>query len=195
MEQVKTTRRMVESALMIALAVALNEFAVIHLPFGGSVTFFSQLPIIILSYRYGVKWGLFSGFTMSVFQFIFGLKNLSYVTGISGVLILILADYLVAYTCLGLGGMFRNKIKNQGAALALGGAVVSVIRCLCHFVSGATIWGGYAPEGTPVWLYSLSYNATYMLPELIITVIGAILISLVLDFSKPDLIRKRKENA
>jgi len=195
MEQIKTTRRMIESGLMIALAVVLNEFAVFHLPFGGSVTLFSQLPIIILSYRYGVKWGLFSGFTMSVFQFIFGLKNLSYVTGISGILILILADYLVAYTCLGLGGMFRNKIKNQGLSLALGGAVVSVIRYLCHFVSGATIWGGYAPEGTPVWKYSLSYNATYMLPELIITVIGALLICLVLDFTKPDLIRKKQEKA
>lgn len=195
MEQIKTTRRIVESALMIALAVVLNEFCVFHLPFGGSVTLFSQLPIIILSYRYGVKWGLFSGFTMSVFQFIFGLKNLSYVTGISGVLILILADYLIAYTCLGLGGMFRKSIKNQGVSLAAGGAVVSVIRYLCHVVSGMTIWGGYAPEGTPVWKYSLTYNATYMLPELIITVIGALLICLVLDFSRPDLIRKRKENA
>jgi hypothetical protein len=87
------------------------------------------------------------------------------------------------------------KPPKPSVSLALGGAVVSVIRYLCHVVSGATIWGGYAPEGTPVLQYSLTYNATYMLPELIITVIGALLISLVLDFSKPELIRKSNKNA
>lgn len=192
---ISKTRRMVESALMIALAVVLCELAVIKLPHGGSVTVFGQLPIIVISYRYGVKWGLFTGFTMSVLELLFGLENLSYVTGIMSMLIVILADYLVAFTCLGLGGMFRNKIKNQGVALALGGAIVSIMRFICHFISGVTIWKGYAPEGTPVWLYSLTYNGSYMLPELIVTVLGALLVSIALDFSKPDLIRKKVKNA
>ena len=189
--KVSTTRRLVESALMIALAVVLNEIAIIKFPFGGSVTLFSQLPIVIISYRYKVKWGLFTGFAMSVFEFIFGLENLSYVTGIKGVLILILADYLVAFTCLGLGGIFRDRIKNQALALALGGALVSVIRFICHFISGVTIWGGYAPEGTPVWKYSLTYNGGYMLPELIITVFGALVLGSLVDLTNPNLGRLR----
>ncbi|MBE6826997.1 MAG: energy-coupled thiamine transporter ThiT [Ruminococcaceae bacterium] len=192
--KISTTRRLVESALMIALAVALDEFAVIKFPFGGSVTLFSQLPIILLSYRYGVKWGLFSGFTMSIFEFVFGLKNLSYVTGIKGVIILILADYLIAFTCLGLGGVFKKPVKNQALSLALGSVVVSVLRFICHFVSGVTIWGGYAPEGTPVWKYSLLYNGGYMLPELIITVIGALAVGMLFDLNKPELGRERKKS-
>lgn len=190
--KISMTRRMVETALMIALAVVLGKFAIIQFPFGGSVTFFSQLPIVIISYRYGVKWGLFSGFTMSIFEFIFGLENLSYVTGIKGVLILIFADYLIAFSCLGLGGMFKNVIKKQAVALALGGAVVSVIRFICHFISGVTIWGGYAPKGTPVWKYSLTYNGGYMLPELIITVIGAVVVGSLFNLTKADIIRDRK---
>lgn len=193
-KSITNTRKIVESALMIALSVILCELTVFKFPFGGSVTFFGQLPIIILSYRYGVKWGLFSGFTMSVFEFIFGLENLSYVAGLKSIVILIIADYLVAFTCLGLGGMFKKVIKNQGVALALGGTVVSLLRYLCHFVSGITIWQAYAGD-MPVWKYSLSYNGSYMIPELIITVLGALLISLVLDFSKPDLIRKKDKNA
>lgn len=183
----KTTQRLVESALMIALAVVLSELTVIKFPFGGSVTLFSQLPLVILSYRHGVKWGLFAGFTMGIFEMLFGLENFSYVYGIGAYLILVLADYLVAFTALGLGGIFRNKIKNQGAALAAGAVLVSVIRFLCHFVSGVTIWGDYAEGFKSVWLYSFTYNGGYMLPEAIITAVGAVLVSLVLDFRKPNI--------
>ena len=50
-------------------------------------------------------------------------------------------------------------------------------RFLCSFASGILIWGEYAPEGQPVWLYSLTYNGGYMLPELIITVAAAVLLA------------------
>lgn len=188
----KSTLRLVESALMVALAIVLNEFTVFKLPYGGSVTFCSQLPIIILSYRYGVKWGMFSGFVTSVINMLFGLQNFSYVSGIKAFIILALADYLIAFTCLGLGGVFRNRVKNQGKALALGSVVVSVIRFLCHFISGVTIWGDYADGFKSVWLYSLSYNGGYMLPEMIITAVGAVLISLVLDFGQENITKKSR---
>ena len=118
---------------------------------------------------------------MGVIEMLFGLENFSYVTGIAAYLILIFADYVIAFSALGLGGIFRKSIQNQALSLAAGGALVSVIRFVCHFVSGVTIWGGYA-EDTPVAIYSLTYNGSYMLPELIITVIGALVLGSLLDF-------------
>ena len=180
-------RRIVETALMLALSTILAELAVVKFPFGGSVTIFSQVPMVVIAYRYGVKWGIFSGLAMGVIQTLFGLGNFAYVSGIVAYLILLLADYLMAFGALGLGGVFRNIIKNQPISLALGGAVVSVIRFVCHFVSGVTIWGDYTNGAKEVWLYSLEYNGGYMLPELIITVVGCVVLGAVFDLKSPDL--------
>ena len=183
---ISPVQRLAECGIMLALAVVLNEFTPIKLPYGGSVTFFAQLPIVIIGYRHGVKWGLFTGLAMGIIEMLFGLANFSYVTGIAAYLILIFADYIVAFSALGLGGIFRGTIKNQALSLAAGGALVSIIRFICHFISGATIWGGYA-EDTPVLIYSLTYNGSYMLPELIITVVGALILGSLLDLRSPRL--------
>ena len=104
-------RRLTESALMLALATILAEVAVFELPFGGSVTLFSQVPVILISYRYGVKWGLTTGLALSIIQLIFGIQNFSYVSGISAFMILAFCDYIIAFSALGLGGMFNTKSK------------------------------------------------------------------------------------
>ncbi len=187
-------RRVAESAVMLALATVLSELAVFKLPYGGSVTLFSQVPMIAVSYRYGIKWGAFSGIVMGLVQMLFGLGNFSYVSGIVAYLILIFADYVIAFGCLGLGGMFREKVKNPAASLALGGAVVSVIRFVCHFISGVTIWGDYSGGAVSAVWYSLTYNASYMVPELIITVIGCGVIGCMFDLSSPEIkVRKRQK--
>ena len=103
-------RRLTESALMLALATILAEVAVFELPFGGSVTLFSQVPVILISYRYGVKWGLTTGLALSIIQLIFGIQNFSYVSGISAFMILAFCDYIIAFSALGLGGMFKNSL-------------------------------------------------------------------------------------
>ncbi len=189
------TRRLAESALMIALATILAELAVIKFPFGGSVTVFSQLPIVVLSYRYGVKWGLVTGFTMSLLQMIFGAANFSYVSGITAYLILAFADYIVAFTALGLGGIFKKTVEKQAVALACGGALVTLIRYACHIISGVTIWKEYAGDMN-VWEYSVTYNGGYMIPEFIITVIGAVIVGSIFDFSSREIkvLKKMKDN-
>ncbi len=180
-------RRLAESGLMVALATILSEIPVIKFPFGGSVTIFSQVPIVVVAYRYGIKWGAFTGLVMGVIQLLFGLSNFSYVSGLLSYLILLFADYIVAFGALGLSGMFKNKIKNQAVAIALGGAVVSVIRFICHFISGVTIWGDYSNGAQEVWAYSLEYNAGYMVPELIITVVGCVVIATIFDLSSQEI--------
>lgn len=187
-------RRLVESALMLALSTILAEFAVVKFPFGGSVTIFSQVPMVFISYRYGIKWGAFTGLCMGVIQMLFGMGNFAYVSGVVAYLILIFADYIIAFGALGFGGMFKNKIKNPIVAIGLGGAVVSVIRFLCHFISGVTIWGAYADGAQAVWEYSLTYNAGYMVPELIVTVVGCVVLASVFDLTSKEIrVRRRKK--
>lgn len=186
-------RRLVESALMLALSTLLAEFAIIKFPFGGSVTIFSQVPMVFISYRYGVKWGAFTGLCMGVIQMLFGMGNFAYVSGIVAYLILIFADYIIAFGALGFGGMFKNKIQNPVIALALGGGVVSVIRFICHFISGVTIWGDYTEGAQSVWEYSLTYNGGYMLPELIITVLGCVVLASIFDLTSKEIKVKRRK--
>ena len=107
---------MVESAVMIALATVLSLLKLAELPAGGSVTFASMLPIVLISYRHGVKYGLAAGTVYGVIQQLLGLKNLSYVTGFASVMAVILLDYVIAFAVLGLGGCFR-RLKTVASAI------------------------------------------------------------------------------
>ena len=164
-----------ESAMMVALSIAVfivSDFIPWPYAYGGGFSMFGQVPIILVSYRHGVKNGLPAALALAIFEMIMGYKNFAYVSGIAAYLIVALADYIIAFGCLGLGGMFRDKLKNQTAELALGGTVVCIIRFLCHFISGVTIWSGYCPEDMAIGIYSFVYNGSYMLPEIILTVAG-----------------------
>ena len=178
------TRRLTESGMLIALAVILSLLKVYNLPYGGSITLCSMLPIIVIGYRYGSRWGLLSGLVYGVLQMVLGaVEGVFKGTGIGIALCVILFDYLIAFTVLGLGGMFKGKIKNAAAALALGSVVVSLLRLVAHFISGYLFFGSYAEwffsqEGFTLGetIHSLFYNASYMIPEMIITaVVAAIL--------------------
>lgn len=195
MQKKNNVLRMTESAIMIALAVVLSEIQIVNMPFGGSVTAFSMLPVIIIAYRYSTRWGIFTGGVYGLFQMLLGMNTLRYGTSFWSLLCIILFDYVVAFGVLGLGGVFRKAIPNQGVALASGSLLVSVLRYICHFISGWAVWGVWAPEGMPAWQYSLGYNATYMVPEAIVTIVGALLISLFLDFTSRDITRRAKQAA
>lgn len=184
-KNISTAQKLTESALMVALAVVLNEFAKIEPAFlqGGGVTIFSQVPIILISYRHGVRQGLLTSFVFSLFEMMLGFANFGYVKGISSYLILIFFDYILAYGVLGLGGIFRDKIRSkQNAELVVGGIMVSLLRYACHIVSGATIWGEYCPEDTAVLVYSIGYNGSYMIPETVITIVGLLVVGSLLNF-------------
>ncbi|MBQ5985639.1 MAG: energy-coupled thiamine transporter ThiT [Clostridia bacterium] len=172
-----TVRRLVESALMIAVATVLSLIK-IDLPFGGGVTIVSMLPLILISHRYGWKWGLATAFVYSVAQLVLGLDNVAYAENFLMGAGIVLLDYVIAYTVIGLSGIFGKS----RAAVAIGIAVTFTLRFLCHLVTGAWIWGVWMPEqfmGMPMtnpWIYSFLYNGWYMLFELVITEIVAMLL-------------------
>ncbi len=185
----KTVRALVESAMMVALATVLSIFKMVDMPYGGSVTIASMLPMIILAYRQGIAWGLGSGLTYAVIQQLLGLNTLSYVTGWQSVVAVILLDYIIAYTLVGLGGIFRKTCKSQRGALVAGASLISVLRYVCHVISGATVWAGLSIPDEAAILYSLGYNATYMIPETIILIAVSYYLGGIVDFSRPIPIR------
>lgn len=176
---------LVESAVMIALASVLSLLKLADLPAGGSVTFASMLPIVLISYRHGAKYGLAAGTVYGVIQQLLGLRTLSYVTGFASVLAVILLDYVIAFAVLGLGGVFRKSGMSQSLALVSGAALASVLRYICHVVSGATVWAGLTIPTSAVLVGSLAYNATYMIPETLILLLVLFYISEAMDFSSP----------
>ena len=199
----KNVRILTESAIMLALASVLSMFQVYKMPLGGSITIASLLPIIIIAYRHGIKWGFVTAFAHSVLQLVIfgGLENIAYGTTMEARLAIIFVDYIIAFTALGTAAFFANIVKsNKKTArtinFSLGAVVALVIKFICHWLVGAVVWYGltkdiwYADNTEHfvhkhgAWVYSFIYNIQYMLPELIITVvIGVVLVNL-LDFKK-----------
>lgn len=174
--------KLTESAIMIAIATVLSLIKIIDLPYGGSVTIASMLPILIISYRNGIAFGLASGIVYGGIQQLLGLNTLSWVTGWQSVVAVILLDYIVAFAVIGLGGIFRKSVDRQPMALALGSLFVCVLRYFCHVISGATVWAGLSIPTASALIYSFAYNATYMVPETIVLLITTYYIGSVIDF-------------
>ena len=174
---VSKTRTLVECALMIAVGTVLAQIKIFEMPYGGSVTLLSMLPFILISYRHGLGWGLLTGFANSLLQMLFGFyaPPAGTVTAFIGVVLL---DYVLAFTVLGAACVFAKPFKNRLVGIVVGVAAVCCLRFVCSWISGAWLWGSYQDSyewavGMNVWLYSFIYNGSYMLPELVLTAIGA----------------------
>lgn len=161
------TKRLTVTAVLLALSTVLALICAlvpfIHLPMGGGFTVASMLPIVIISYMYGVRWGLFSAFAYSVIQIVMDLcmgvngsvllplflpQNEGYMGAVAAISILVI-DYFVAYTLLGFGGLFRSRVKKKTAALVLGALVAVSLRYVAHIVSGYIFYGAWAE-----WFFS-----------------------------------------
>lgn len=181
----RKTKTLVECALMIALSTILSFITIYQLPQGGDITAVSMMPLVVASFRHGPKWGLFTGFVYGLIQMMLGFKNVMYCTTLGAMVLCVLLDYLLAYAVMGLSCVFGAPVKNRRAQVAVGTVAAGLLRYFCSFLSGMLIWGGYAWEGWPVWLYSLAYNGSYMIPEIILTAIAAVLVMRVMDRQAP----------
>lgn len=173
----KKTINLTRAAIMVALACALSFFKIIELANGGSITLGSMVPIILISYILNSKWALFTSFVYALLQMLLQGIATPPTQNFIYYLLVIMLDYVIAFTVLGLAGPITRKIKNVSLKVILGTVSVVVLRFICHLLSGILIWGVYAPEGQSVFLYSFIYNGSYMLGELIITVVIMALIS------------------
>ncbi len=147
------TNKMVISAMMVALGTILSLFKLYELPFGGTVTVASMVPVVLVAYIYGTKWGLFTSFIYSLLQLVCGIA-----TGIvsrmflpgdeqmvfSVAISICIFDYVLAYLALGFGGIFKNKLKHKSAEIALGVVVALSLRWVMHIISGYIFYGAWA---------------------------------------------------
>lgn len=167
-------RTLCECGMMVALSTVLSLIAIIKMPWGGSVTLLSMLPIMLIAIKYGTRTGLATAFVYSLIQLGLDLASLmswGMTVGIwAGCLFF---DYIGAFTVLGLAGLWRKKgIGGIIAGISLG----ILLRYICHVISGWIFFGEYAWEGWNALPYSLCYNGAYMLPEMIFTVAAAVVL-------------------
>lgn len=197
------TKTLAVCGIMTAMSVVLSFIKIFELPYGGAITLFSMVPIAFAGYAYGAKWGLACGTVWGVIECLLGASGtLAYLTdNMLNFMICLLFDYLVAFAVVGLSGVFKNKIKNSKVSFALGAGFAVFLRFVCHFVTGFIIWREYAVDTLSVnefglkiintfsgeglaAVYSLVYNGSYMLPELVLSVVGALILASIKPLQK-----------
>ena len=90
-----------ECSIMIALSTVLSIVEIFRMPYGGSITLASMLPIVILAFRHGVGVGSGSALVASLIQLLLGLKNFQPFTTWQSIIALALFDYVLAFTVFG----------------------------------------------------------------------------------------------
>ena len=203
------TQKLMLCSMMIAIATVLalicEYVPFLNLPFGGGFTIASMLPIVLVSYMFGIKWGLGCAFTYSIVQMLIGFRTVSaffmpaddnYAGSLAAALSICFIDYVLAYTLLGLGGVFRGG-KNKTVSLVLCVIFALSLRYLAHIISGYIFFGAWAEwfftqegfyaigkgilstfSGAALSVvYSVFYNGLFMIPEIVITSIIAVPIS------------------
>lgn len=168
------TRILVECALMVAIGTVLANLKLFTMPNGGSITLLSMLPFVLVSFRHGARWGVFTGFVNGCLQMLLGF----WAPPTPGLLPLVgevLLDYLVAFMALGTSELFARPFRRRAVGVAVGTFAAGFLRFVCSFLSGVLIWGNLS-DGLGAWTYSLLYNGSYMLPETLLTLFAAVLL-------------------
>ena len=184
-----------------------------EMAFGGQITIVSMLPVVLVAWKYGVGKGLITGFVYSLVQMVMGISTISkmilptsdeYLGSLLNIALMFIFDYILAYTVLGLSAMYKKVIKNNSVSLALGAFIVLLLRYICHIISGYILFGSWAEwfftqDGFYSWgetimntlsgnglslIYSIVYNGFYMIPEIIITTIVAVVIGKIPQITK-----------
>ena len=154
-----TTKQLVYSAVAIALAIVCSMIKLFEMPMGGSVTLLSMLFIVLIAYWYGPYVGIMTAVAYGLVQFV--------TEPIFYTIPQMLLDYPLAFGALGLAGFFNKKKWG----LQIGYAVGVLGRFIFATISGVVFFASYAPEGMNPLAYSASYQASYLLPEAIITLL------------------------
>lgn len=168
------TKKLTEMAMMIAFAVICSFIKVWEMPQGGSVAL-TMVPLLVASFRLGAVCGMITGGVYGVISLL--------IAGVVYHPASVLLDYILAFALVGTAGFFKGDEKGiiWGSITGVGG------RFLSSLVSGGVIFAEYAPPGQNPWIYSLVYQATYMIPELVI----CIAVLLFLYVKSPDFFKSK----
>ena len=179
-------RALCEGAILVALAFVLSFIKLYTLPNGGSLTP-AMFPLLLFALRWGLGRGLSAGFVFGLLQLLF---DGAYAWGWESMLL----DYLLAFTPLGLAGLFKGKAWGIFPGTAIGCAA----RFCVHYISGVTIYRIAQPTELPGFgvfsdaaLYSLAYNGSYMLPNMLLAMLlaGVLYVPMKRYFAGSDILK------
>lgn len=158
-----TAQQLAVCAVALALAYVTSYIKLWNMPFGGSVTLFSMLFIVLIGYWYGARIGILTGLVYGIFQFLQEPYVLSFFQ--------VCCDYILAFGIMGIAGFFKNS-KRHGLPKAYLAAILA--RGAFHALGGYLYWMSYMPENFPKSLtavYPLVYNYSFILAEGILTLV------------------------
>lgn len=162
-------KRFAVCAVMLSLSTVLSIFPTIHAPLGGSITVGSMVPIMLISFLYGVSWGIPVSIGYSVIQLLLGFSTVAS-WGLSlGVFVgCLIIDYILAFSVICVCGFFGIKsLKN----VIIGTVTAGLLRYFCHFLSGLLFFGAWAMEGFSPLAWAICYNGAFMIPDTVICVV------------------------
>lgn len=168
------------AAVCIAMSFALSYLRLWKMPQGGSVTAASLLPLMVYSYMFGVRKGVFAGLVYGILQ---AVQDPWIIHPAQ-----FLLDYPVAFAAIGVSGMFariKKLEKLPQVQFALGGIVASALRFISHVFSGVFAFSEYSTLDN-VWAYSTLYNSFVFVDIAIVLIVGAIV------FSSPAIIKQAR---
>lgn len=162
-------RSLAYAGVCVGMSFALSYIKLWDMPNGGSLTLASLLPVMLYSYLFGAKKGVFVGFAYGVLQ---AVQDPWIIHPAQ-----FLLDYPVAFAAAGLAGLFApvkplNKLPQ--VSFSLGALVAGVLRFACHVLSGVFAFEAYA-GGQNVWVYSLLYN-TYVFADIAIVIVAGVIV-------------------
>lgn len=155
----QNTRAMVMAAVLVSLSFVLNQITLFRMPYGGSVTLLSMLPIVLAGYFFGVRRGVLAGMCVGILDLIFFPFVIHPVQ--------MLLDYPIAYGVLAVGAVCRD---NEKLPLVKAYLIGVACRYLCNVLSGIIFFAEYVGDGFSLAGWSFFYNITYVAPEAAITV-------------------------
>lgn len=171
--QSKRTLFFIEVAIFTALALILDIIPFLSFKIwaqGGSISF-AMIPVFIVAFRWGLKGGLLSGLLFGILQVVTGTAWIGH--PIQGIL-----DYPIAFMVLGFAGLLapavQAALKNNNTKRFVGMVTVGVLigitlRFIAHYVAGVVFFESLI-EGMNIWVYSLVYNSSYLIPSFVINV-------------------------
>jgi thiamine transporter len=177
-EEVMRNKRillLVEIAIFGALGYVL-DFVAFKMPQGGSVSLV-MIPIVLMAFRRGVAAGVLTGLLVGLLQIVTGVISVTPLS-FGFVVLQVILDYLVAYGVVGFAGSTRgrylNGMKNREtgkmvSSVVMGVLIASALRYMVHVITGILFFAEFATGN--VVIYSLGYNATYMIPVFLLAAI------------------------
>jgi len=164
------TKSISYAAVCIAMSFALSYVRIVKMPQGGSITIASLLPIMVYSCMFGARKGIFAGMIYGILQ---AVQDPYIIHPAQFVL-----DYPIAFAGIGLAGVFMNVKafeKSPQIQFVLGACVAGIARFVMHYISGVFAFGAFAGEQSP-YIYSLVYQAGYVLPDIAIAIVVGVFV-------------------